>query len=57
VLSTVSDGAWTFGVNWTLNRVVRLQANAVREEVVNRARGAAAPRATWSPVARLQVAM
>lgn len=56
-LSTVSDRAWTLGVNWTLNRLVRLQANAVREDVVDRARGAVRSRATWSPVARVQVAV
>ena len=56
-LSTVTDRVWTFGVNWTVNRLVRLQANAVREAVVDRSRGAAPPRAAWSSVARIQVAM
>jgi phosphate-selective porin len=49
--------SWTLGVNWTLNRVVRLQANAVREAVVSHARGAAASRPTWTPVARVQLSM
>jgi phosphate-selective porin len=56
-LSTVTDRAWTLGVTWTLNRLVRLQANAVRESVTDRSRNAAAPHAVWSPVARVQVAM
>jgi phosphate-selective porin len=56
-LSPVTDQVWTIGVNWTLNRLVRLQLNAVREAVVDRSRGAAPPRASWSPVARVQVAM
>jgi phosphate-selective porin len=56
-LSTVTDRAWTVGINWTLNRLVRIQANAVHESVVNRSRGASAPRAAWSPVARVQVAL
>jgi len=54
-LSTVTDRAWTVGVTWTLNRIVRIQGNAVRESIVNRARGATTPRAGWSPVARVQV--
>jgi len=56
-LSTVTDRAFTLGVTWTLNRLVRVQANAVRESVTDRSRTAAPPRALWSPVARVQVAM
>jgi phosphate-selective porin len=56
-LSNVSARAWTLGANWTLNRVVRVQVNAVREEVVSHARGAVASRPTWTPVARLQLSM
>lgn len=56
-LSLVTERAWTFGANWTVNRLVRVQANAVRENVLTRARGATVPRAVWSPVVRIQVAM
>jgi phosphate-selective porin len=56
-VSLVTDQVWTVGANWTLNRLVRLQVNAVRESVVDRSRGVARPRAAWSPVARVQVAM
>ena len=38
---TVDDQVWTIGANWTFNRLVRLQLNAVREQVTDRARGAA----------------
>jgi phosphate-selective porin len=57
LLSTATERAWTVGVNWTANRFVRVQANAVREAVVTRARGTAPPRTVWSPVLRVQVAM
>jgi phosphate-selective porin len=56
-LSTVAARSWTVGVNWTLNRFVRVQANAVREEVVSHARGTTPPRPTWTPVVRLQLSM
>ena len=56
LISTAAERAWTAGVNWTVNRVVRLQVNAVREAVVNHARGAAPPRVSWSPVVRVQIA-
>jgi len=57
-LPAVSDRVWTFGANWTFNRLVRLQLNAVREQVVDHARGAApASGGSWSPVARVQIAM
>jgi len=56
LLSSATDRVWTAGVNWTVNRLVRVQANAVREAVVNRARGALPLQARWSPVLRIQVA-
>ena len=58
-LPRVSDRVWTLGANWTLNRLVRLQLNAVLEQVTDRARNAAqASRGwTWSPMARVQIAM
>ena len=56
LLSTSAERVWTAGVNWTVNRLVRLQANAVHETVVNRSRGAVSPRAGWSPVVRVQIA-
>jgi phosphate-selective porin len=55
-ISAVTERAWTVGVNWTVNRLVRVQANAVRENVVGRA-PIASWRAAWSPALRLQVAM
>ena len=56
-LSAVTDRALTLGVTWTLNRLVRVQGNAVRESVTDRSRSAAPPHSAWSPVARVQVAM
>jgi len=58
-LPLVSDRAWTLGANWTLNRLVRLQLNAVLEQVTDRARNAAQVSGgwTWSPMARVQLAM
>ena len=57
-LPAVDDRVWTIGANWTLNRLVRLQLNTVREHVTDRARGAAGvPSRGWSPVFRVQFAM
>lgn len=56
-LSAVTDRGLTLGVTWTLNRLVRVQGNAVRESVTDHSRSAAPPHAAWSPVARVQVAM
>jgi len=55
-LSAVTDRGWTLGVNWTVHRFVRLQVNAVREQVVDRSRPGATSTAGWSPVVRVQVA-
>jgi hypothetical protein len=56
-LSRATEHAWTAGVNWTVNRLVRVQGNAVREAVATRALNAVPPRARWSPVVRVQVAL
>jgi len=55
-LSAVTDRGWTLGVNWTVHRFVRVQANAVREQVVDRSRPGASAHVGWSPVVRIQVA-
>ena len=57
-LAQIDEQAWTFGVNWTLNRWSRVQVNAIREQVIDSARGASAqPAASWTRVCRLQFAM
>ena len=57
-LPLVSDRAWTFGANWTLKRLVRLQMNGVLEQVTDRARGAAPDAGwRWSPQARVQMGL
>jgi phosphate-selective porin len=56
-LSTVTDRAVTLGVNWTVNRLVRIQANAVREAVVDRSRAGARSGSAWSPALRVEIAM
>ena len=52
------DRLWTFGVNWYLNRWVKLQANLVRDELG--AEDAEAPsdrRVHWTKLVRLQFSM
>jgi phosphate-selective porin len=57
-LAEARERAWTFGVNWTLNRWIRVQVNAIREELNDTARGASAgPGVAWTHVGRLQFAM
>ena len=52
------DRALTLGVNWTLNRFIKLQVNAVRERVEDPARSPVANgMGFWSRVARLQFAL
>jgi phosphate-selective porin len=48
---------WTVGANWTLNRLVRVQLNAVHEQLTDRARGAVTAGRGWSPVVRVQFAI
>jgi len=57
-LPLAAEQVWTVGANLTVNRYIRLQLNAVREQFTDRARGTTtAPRRGWSPVARVQFAM
>ena len=54
VLET-SDRAWTFGVNWYLNRWARIQLNEVREWIEDPDRSPIVGRNVfWSRVCRLQ---
>jgi phosphate-selective porin OprO/OprP len=49
------DRVLTLGVNWTLNRFIKLQANAIRERVEDQERSPVANGAAfWSRVLRLQ---
>jgi phosphate-selective porin OprO/OprP len=53
-----SDRALTLGVNWALNRWVKLQFNAIREQIDDPKRSPVAEGgAFWSQVARLQIVM
>lgn len=50
-----SDRAFTFGVNWYLNRWIKVQGNIIREEIADPARGPLPDRSRfWSRVFRLQ---
>ena len=50
-----ADGALTLGVNWTLNRFVKIQVNGIREQVEDRKRNPVPNGAAfWSRVFRLQ---
>jgi phosphate-selective porin len=54
----VADGVWTAGVNWTLNRFVKLQFNVIREHVDDPDRNPVAEGAAfWSRVVRLQLVL
>jgi hypothetical protein len=44
----------TLGVNWTLNRFVKLQVNGIREHVEDPERNPVSNGAFWSRVLRLQ---
>jgi phosphate-selective porin OprO/OprP len=53
-----ADRAITFGVNWYVNRWVRIQANLIREQLLDPAQGPLPQRpAFWSRVLRIQVAL
>jgi phosphate-selective porin OprO and OprP len=54
-VAPLSQRAWTIGATWTVNRWVRLQANAVREQLIDPL-GVRdlAPIAPWTTVMRLQ---
>jgi len=57
-VAPVGKDAWTMGVNWHPNRWVKVQANTVREQLVDPL--ALLPLETtplWSTVLRFQVAM
>jgi phosphate-selective porin OprO/OprP len=54
-IPATSDGVWTSGINWYLNRYLRIQGNIIRERVEGFPGGDAAERRTfWTQVARLQ---
>lgn len=57
-VAPIGKDAWTGGVNWYVNRWVKIQANAVREQLVDPL--SLLPLGTtplWSTVVRFQVAM
>ena len=57
-VAPIGKDTWTAGVNWYVNRWVKIQANAVREQIVDPL--ALLPLSTaplWSTVVRFQVAM
>ena len=54
-IAPLSQRTWTFGATWIVNRWVRVQTNAIREELVDPL-GVRdlAPTAPWTALARLQ---
>jgi len=56
-LATVTDRALTLGVNWSLNRLVRVQLNGVRERIHDASQGAPVSAASWARVCRVQVTL
>lgn len=56
-LARIDEQAWTFGVNWTLNRWTKVQFNAIREQLHDAANGAPVHAAAWTRVCRVQFAM
>jgi phosphate-selective porin OprO and OprP len=55
VVAGSADRATTFGINWYVNRWVRLQWNVIHEDITHQAQSSAEP-GTWSRVIRLQMA-
>ena len=54
----VTNEVVTFGVNWFVNRWVKMQANAIREHVDDRERSPVPNGAAfWSQIVRLQIAL
>jgi phosphate-selective porin OprO and OprP len=51
---TEGDRALTLGINWTLNRFVKIQVNGIREHVEDPERNPVSDGAFWSRVLRLQ---
>jgi phosphate-selective porin OprO/OprP len=59
-IASASDRAWTFGVNWYANRHVKIQLNAIREQVhePRPATSSGPSRALfWTQVCRIQFSM
>jgi len=56
-LARIDEQAWTFGVNWTLNRWTKIQFNAIREQLHDTANGAPVHVPAWTRVCRVQFAM
>jgi phosphate-selective porin OprO and OprP len=58
IIEPSGDRVFTFGVNWTLNRFIKLQVNAIRERVEDPARSPV-PNGDpfWSRVFRLQLVL
>lgn len=57
-IPSTSDRAWTAGINWYLNRYIRIQGNVIRERVEGFPLDSSADRQIfWSRIARLQFVM
>lgn len=57
-LAGASERAWTFGVNWYVNRYVKIQPNLIHESVNHFYRSPLSePQRTWVGVLRLQFAL
>ena len=52
------DRVWTSGVNWYVNRWIKIQANAIREAIEDEARTPlVGTRTFWSGVLRMQLVL